>query len=49
MATWITIKVEDLYAYLVASQVDILRRVAEPKSDKILGKKLKKINLWQLG
>jgi hypothetical protein len=28
MATWITIKVEDLYAYLVAAQVDILRRVA---------------------
>ncbi|MDR0740146.1 MAG: hypothetical protein LBF34_00350 [Puniceicoccales bacterium] len=30
--TWITIKVEDLYAYLVAAQVDILRKCALAKN-----------------
>jgi hypothetical protein len=32
MTTWIEIKVEDLYAYLVAVQVDILRKCALGKN-----------------
>jgi hypothetical protein len=32
MTTWITIKVDDLYAYLVAAQVDILRKCALAKN-----------------
>jgi hypothetical protein len=32
MITWITIKVEDLYAYLMATQVDILRKCALAKN-----------------
>ncbi|MDR2812392.1 MAG: hypothetical protein LBB05_01190 [Puniceicoccales bacterium] len=32
MTTWITVKVEDLYAYLVAAQVDILRKCALGKN-----------------
>jgi hypothetical protein len=32
MTTWITIKVEDLYAYLVAAQVDVLRKCALAKN-----------------
>ncbi|MDR0590773.1 MAG: hypothetical protein LBG09_02905 [Puniceicoccales bacterium] len=39
MATWITIEVEDLYAYLVAAQVDILRRgaLAKQQGDPVEG------------
>ncbi|MDR0418072.1 MAG: hypothetical protein LBH08_01375 [Puniceicoccales bacterium] len=32
MTTWITIKVDDLYTYLVATQVDILRKCALAKN-----------------
>jgi hypothetical protein len=32
MSTWISIKIDDLYAYLVAVQVDILRKCALAKN-----------------
>jgi hypothetical protein len=32
MTPWITIKIEDLYAYLIAAQVDVLRKCALAKN-----------------
>jgi hypothetical protein len=32
MTTWINIKIDDLYAYLVAAQVDVLRKCALAKN-----------------
>jgi hypothetical protein len=32
MSTWINIKIDDLYAYLVAAQVDVLRKCALAKN-----------------